>query len=35
MKKFIFDHANVLDDFEYAYSPICKEHAHMGNREDA
>ena len=34
MKKFIFDHANVLDNFEYAYSPICKEHARFEQQAD-
>jgi len=26
MKKYIFNKMEALDDFEYAYSPICKEH---------
>ena len=29
MKKYIFNKTEALDDFEYAYSPICKEHIHF------
>ena len=34
MKKYIFNEQTTLDAFEYAYSPICKEHIRFEQQKD-
>lgn len=34
MKKFVFNQNEILDEFEYAYSPACKDHVQFDQHAD-